>query len=288
VLLAAAAFPAALLLAAAGQGLGATLAGCRWLGVAVPLDRQVWALVEEPVVRFAALARAWPYWLGSLLLPAAVAGLAIPLLPRPRSLAAELATLQAAWAAAVAALAVEPLLDRTDGHLVRFLQFRGLDPRLAWGVPALAAVLAAPAALRLLALAREGRPRPTRAQRVGVVLLHLAAPAAAWAATVALAGGAPARPAAAAAGGPVAVALALAWRGFPPRLPHRFRPPSWRSAVAASLAAAAAWAAVAVAGRPLPDGRRAGVLWAETGPRNNVRPWIAARTLPWTTRGRGR
>ena len=47
-LAAVAAFPGALLVAVAGQGIGALLGGCGWIGVSTPVDRQVWALVNQP------------------------------------------------------------------------------------------------------------------------------------------------------------------------------------------------------------------------------------------------
>jgi len=49
-LAAVAAFPGALLVAVAGQGIGALLGGCGWIGVSTPLDRQVWALVNQPTL----------------------------------------------------------------------------------------------------------------------------------------------------------------------------------------------------------------------------------------------
>ncbi len=49
------ALPFALIGASLGQGLGALIGGCHWIGVTLPLDRQVWALVNQPVLNFAAL-----------------------------------------------------------------------------------------------------------------------------------------------------------------------------------------------------------------------------------------
>ncbi len=282
-LLAAGAYPLALVIAAGGQGLGALAGGCRWIGLSLPLDRQVWALVVEPGLRFASLPRAWPYWLGSLLLPAAVAALALPLVPRRRSLAAELAVLQVAWAALLVGLAVEPMLDPVDGHLARFLHLRRLPPELVWLAPTAAAALAAVPALRLLALLREARPEPPRAHRVGTVLAHLAIPAAGWLAAVHLASGRTPWAALVGAAAPVLVALALAWSGFPPRLPGRYRPPAWGAHVAAMAVAVLAWAAVTAWGHRLPGDRRAGVLWAPRSATDNVRPWIAPRPLPWVS-----
>jgi len=278
-LAAAAAFPGTLLLAVAGQGIGALAGGCGWIGISTALDRQVWALVNQPILDFATELESLGYWLGSVVLPLLVAFAAIPLLPRARSLAAELIVVQLTWACAVIGLAWLPLLDPLDGHLVRWVELWRLPAPLLFLAPALAIPAAVPPTLRLLGLLRIGRPNTGRALRLATVMLHLALPAAAWvAAATALLGALP-PPSALAAGAAVVVALSTAWFGYPPAFVHRLRPLSLGSWLLLAALAAAAVAIVWLAGRPLPEGRRAGLLWAQPTASNNIRPWIDAVPL---------
>jgi len=278
-LAAVAAFPGALLLAVAGQGIGALLGGCGWIGISTPVDRQVWALVNQPTLHFATQLRSLGYWSGSLVLPLLVALAAIPLLPRARSLAAELIVVHGAWACAVVGLAWLPLLDPQDGHLVRWLELWRLPAPLIWLAPALAIPAAVPPTLRLLALLRIGRPNTGRALRLATVWFHLTLPAAAWVAAATALLGAPPAPSALAAGAAVVVALSTAWFGYPPAFVHRLRPLSLGSWLRLAALAAAVVAVVWLAGRPLFEGRRAGLLWAQPNASNNIRPWIDAVPL---------
>ena len=68
-LLAASASLLAVVTAAVGQGVSAWIGGCHWIGVSLPLGRQVWALVNQPSLAFATSGAAFGYWLGSTLLP---------------------------------------------------------------------------------------------------------------------------------------------------------------------------------------------------------------------------
>jgi len=278
-LAAVAAFPVALLLAVAGQGIGALAGGCGWIGISTALDRQVWALVNQPTLDFATELESLGYWSGSVALPLLVAFTAIPLLPRARSLAAELIVVQLSWACAVIGLAWLPLLDPLDGHLSRWLELWRLPAPLLVLAPALAIPAAVPPTLRLLGLLRIGRPNTGRALRLATVMLHLALPAAAWvAAATALLGALP-PPSALAVGAAVVVALSTAWFGYPPAFVHRLRPLGLGSWLLLAALAAAAVAIVWLAGRPLPEGRRAGLLWAQPTASNNIRPWIDAVPL---------
>ncbi|PWB75518.1 MAG: hypothetical protein C3F15_06200 [Holophagae bacterium] len=278
-LAAVAAFPGALLLAVAGQGIGALAGGCGWIGISTAFDRQVWALVNQPTLDFATELESLGYWSGSVVLPLLVAFAAIPLLPRARSLAAELIVVQLSWACAVIGLAWLPLLDPLDGHLSRWLELWRLPAPLLFLAPALAIPAAVPPTLRLLGLLRIGRPNTGRALRLATVMLHLALPAAAWvAAATALLGALPPPPALA-VGAAVVVALSTAWFGYPPAFVHRLRPLSLASWLLLAALAVAAVAIVWLAGRPLPEGRRAGLLWAQPTASNNIRPWIDAVPL---------
>jgi hypothetical protein len=278
-LAAGAAFPGALLLAVAGQGIGALAGGCGWIGISTAVDRQIWALVNQPTLHFATELASLGYWTGSAALPLVIAIAAIPLLPRPRSLAAELILLHTAWACAVVGLAWLPLIDPLDGHLVRWLELWRLPAPLLFLAPALAIPAALPPTLRLLALLRIGRPNTGRALRLATVMLHLALPAAAWVAAATALLGAPPTASALAVGAAVVVALSTAWFGYPPAFVHRLRPLSLGSWLLLAALAAGAVAIVCLAGRPLPDGSRAGVLWAQPTASNNIRPWIDAVPL---------
>ncbi len=262
------------LVAAAGQGIGALLGGCGWIGITVPLDRQVWALVNEPTLDFAASGAAWGYWLGSLVLPALLGLAAIPLVPRPRTVAAELLMVHLAWNLTLVGLCWIPLLEPDDGHLVRFLQFRHLPPELVY-LPAAGAVVGCLAAtLRVLALARAAGPGAGRPARLAVVLFHLAPPTILYGAVgVALGGSLPLR-ALFAALVPVLAALGLAWSGFPRPWVFSLEPPTPGTVVRCAAGILVAGALLWAAGRPVEHGGRAGLLWGAPGAHDNIRAWV--------------
>ena len=185
---AAAAYPAALMAAVIGQGLGALTGGCHWIGISFSIHRQVWALVNQPVLNFASLPSATGYWLGSLILPSILAATLIPLLPRKRSLLVELVLVQATWAATVTGIAWLSLGDRNDGHLVRWLSLQDLPVEWVWLAAVLAALTGLIPTLRLLALARRRRPDTGRVYRLRLVVVHFVVPAALWAGAGALVG----------------------------------------------------------------------------------------------------
>ncbi len=276
---AAAAGAAALLLAVLGQGLGALAGGCAWIGISTPLNHPVWALVNEPTMDFATLPSAFGYWWGSLLLPLLLAGLTVPLVPRPRTVAAELAAVQLAWMANVIGVAWLPLLDPRDGHLARWLDLAKLPSGALWLAPAAAALLTVPLVLRLLALARAARSDLGRMRRFVLVVVQMMLPALAWVVVAApLAGRFPIEAVAGVALS-VAVALVVAWSGYPAAFAFRLEELSAGSVLRLLVAAMAAWALVLACGRPLRDGNVAGVLWGAPGALNNVRPWISPTEL---------
>jgi hypothetical protein len=270
----------ALVSAVCGQGLGALFGGCQWIGVSLPLDRQVWALVNQPVLNFASLPAAVGYWLGSIFLPLAVAVTIIGFLPRPKTLVAEIVSLHVAWAMSTIAVAWLPLVDRADGHLARFLSLHGCSDSWIWLAPGLAASAALLPVLRLLELARRRRSSIGRRHRVWLVSLHLALPTVVWIAITSwIRGAVPVLPTIAIAT-PLMSAFVLAWLYYPS--PH-VHPLSKTKSVeilglvgAAILLVSAAW----LAGRPLADGSSAGLLWGQPRSFNNIRPWIE----PWPTR----
>ncbi len=75
------------------------------------------------------------------------------------------------------------------------------------------------------------------------------------------------------------VALSTAWFGYPPAFVFRLRALQLGSWLRLAAVAAAAVAIVWIAGRPMPEARRAGLLWARPTASNNIRPWIDAVPL---------
>jgi hypothetical protein len=278
-LAASAAIPLALICAVLGQGVGALAGGCHWIGISLPLGRQVWALVNQPVLNFSSLPSAGGYWLGSTALPLLVAVTIIGFLPRARSFVVELAFVQIAWSMSVVAVGWMPLLDIEDGHLVRFLALHGWPTELVWLAPALAAAAGLLPTLRLLELTRRQPTQVRRSLRLLVVLIHLWVPTGVWLLIVFLVEGSFQWMAAIAAAAPVVAALAFAWLRYPSPFVHRLEPP--RRSELAGLAVTAILLVVFVwfAGRPTGDGRSAGLLWGESHSFNNIRPWIDPQTL---------
>ena len=278
-LAASAAFPLALIGAALGQGIGALAGGCGWIGVALPLDRQVWALVNQPVLNFSSLPSASGYWLGSTLLPLAVALTVIGFLPRGRSLVIELTVVQIAWAMSVVAVAWLPLLDLEDGHIVRFFALHGRPTALVWLAPAIAACSVLLPALRLLELTRRRRSEVSRSYRLLVVALHFGVPTITWVAVVSLVRGSLPLTATIAMAVPVAAALVFTWFRFPRPYAHRLELPKASEICGLAIAAAVLGVTVWFVGRPLPDDRSAGFLWGQAQSFNNIRPWIDCQTV---------
>lgn len=268
------ALPAVTLLAVIGQGVGSVLGGCRWIGLSTPVDEQVWALVNQPTLAFAARSIAVGYWLGAPLVMLLVALLMVAYVPRPQTMAAELLAVQLAWFAAVYGLAWVPVVDLDDGHLARWLLLRRLPDWLAFVAPAAGALAALLPSLRLLALVAATRRAAGRLTRLAAVALHLVLPLAAGVALASLvAGRVMPAPLLASLAGP-ALALGLAWVGLP--RPHVFPlAPVTAAALGRLLGMGLVLAGlVALAGRPLPDGRRSGLLWARPTDTNNIRPWV--------------
>jgi hypothetical protein len=275
------ALPFALISASLGQGLGALIGGCHWIGVTLPLDRQVWALVNQPVLNFAALPTAGGYWLGSILLPLLVAVTIIGFLPQARSWVAQLSCVQIAWAMSLVAVAVLPVLDGEDGHLTRFLTLHGWPATLVWLSPVFAAGAALLPTLRLLQLARRRRPSLNRSHRLLVVTIHLGVPAAGWLGLVSLIHGAVPRPVILAAAAPVFAALAFAWFRYPHAFVRPLELPKAGEITGLALAAVMLAAIVWATGRPLADGKTSGILWGTPQSSNNIREWIE----PWSITG---
>ncbi len=263
-----------LLLAVVGQGLGAVAGGCGWIGATFPLDRQVWALVNQPTLNFSSLPSAGGYWLGSMVLPLLAALFLLTLRPRKPTLVGQLVVVQMAWWAALVAGTWLPLLDPVDGHLSRWLLLHRLPATLVWSVPAVAAVVAVFATLRVLEIARGSRSDLGRGAREGIIVVHLVLPVLGWIGTIFLvAGSLPPAPVIGLAV-PVAAALVFGWFRYPPPYPRPLCAPSHHAVVALLGGALFAAGAIWMGGRPLSDGHTAGVLWGNPGSFNNIRPWI--------------
>lgn len=275
------ALPASLLLSAAGQGLGALAAGGGWIGICTPWDRQVWALVNQPVLNFASLTDAGGYWLGSWAVPFLFAVIAIPLSLRLKTVATQLAVVQGTWIALVIAASWQIALDSHLGHLTRWLHFRELPAELRWVTVAAAAAAAVPIVIRLLAMARITRFHLGRGRRLALVLGHLFPVPAAWMAVAIVFRDAVPVEACVAAGVPLLVAVVVAWFGYPAPLTHPVAAVSPRALVALCVLGVLTWAACYSTGRPLPDDRAAAVQWARDGSFNNIRDWMEPWRAPW-------
>ena len=279
-LAAAAAYPLALMTAVLGQGLGALAGGCAWIGLSVPVDRQVWALVNQPVLNFASLPVAAGYWLGSLVLPLAMGILLLPFIPRPRSLAVELAAVHIAWAVSVVGVAWLPVLDTQDGHLARWLSLHGIPSGVVWIAPVVGAGIALLPTLRLLELARRYRQNTGRSYRLVVVGAHLFVPLLLWAALALVVHGSLIVSGIVTVALVIAASLVLAWFRYPAPFVHPLREPSPGDTLALVAVAATLAAVLWLGGRPLEGGRSAGLLWGSPSAFNNVRPWIEPVVIP--------
>jgi hypothetical protein len=277
-LVAAGALPGALAAAAASQGVAAVLGGCHWIGLSLPVDRQVWALVNQPEINFASTPAAAGYWLGSLLLPVLAAAAALPLLPRRQSLLSELLVIHWVWSAAVVAGAWLPLIDPDDGHLARWLALNDWPSIAVWAAPGLAAAVALLPAVRLLQLARRRRPQLSRRLRISLVLLHLVAPSGCWLAVAIVTSGVVPFRSLAGVAIVVAATLTMAWWRFPAPHAQKLRRPTTPGIAGTATLAVALILAAWFAGRPI-GGSRAGVLWSAPQATNNIRPWIETRPL---------
>jgi len=273
-----AAFPLALVVAAVGQGLGAMAGGCHWIGLSLPLDRQVWALVNQPVINFSSLPSASGYWLGSLILPLIVAAGIIPLLPRAHSLFSELSVVQVAWSTAVVAGAWQPLLELEDGHFARWLSLHDRPPELVWMAPVAASAIALVPSIRLLEMARRRQSSAHSTTRFGVVALHLGVPLIVWVVLTTVVRGSLPIAATIAAAAPLVTSLTVAWLRYPSPYVRPLEPATPSRLAGVLIAATLIGVFVWVAGRPLPEDRSAGILWGTPQAFNNIRPWID----PWS------
>jgi hypothetical protein len=262
-----------------GQGIGAWLGGCSWIGITLPLGRPVWALVNEPSIHFASLGAADGYWLGSLVLPLLLALLAPTLIPRARTAGAELLMVQLGWGLAVIGLAWMPFLDPSDGHLVHWLDFRRLAAFWIWAAPAAAALAAFIAVRRLLKLLDTALPHAGLAARLATVALHFWLPTAGWILLTGILAGPVFPRVLAAVAIPCGAAAAAAFFGDAAPHFHGLGPVGARTWVYGIAATLVAGALVWGSGRPLADQRAAGVLWGRPLATNNIRAWVAPRKL---------
>ncbi len=278
-------------LLAGGQGVGALLGGCKWIGVTVPLYRQTWALVNQPSLAFASHVDALGYWLGGSAACLLGATLVLPLVPRPRGLASELMAIQISWMASVLGLGWMALLDPWDGHLSHFLRLHEMPAALAWIVPVLGAWAALIPTLRLLALVRGAQPHLGRSGRVLTVVIHLVLPACVWIIVCLVVSAGTANPAQSsllenlkgverlwppvlASALPSFAALALGWLAYPRAWVHHLEPIRLKTTIILLLTASILIAMQVFLGGPAgPETTRA-VLWSHTNSRNNLRPWV--------------
>ena len=276
-----------------GQGLGALLGGCRWIGVTLPLNRQTWALVNQPSLAFASHVDALGYWLGGSAACLLGATLVIPLVPRPRGLASEFMAIQISWMAAVLGLGWMALLDPWDGHLSHVLRLHEMSPALAWVVPVLGAWAALIPTIRLLALVRGAQAQMGRSGRVLTVFIHLVLPACAWilvCLVVSTGTTSPGQklflqgieglwPPILASALPSIAALTLGWLAFPRAWVHHMEPIGVKSALGLLLTASILICLQVFLGGPMGPESNRGILWSHTNSRNNVRAWVRPKPV---------
>lgn len=290
----------AALLTCAGQGVGAAIGGCDWIGLSAPVDRQPWALANQPSIAFASQPISLLYWLGGVFVCCVWVVLVIPVAPRPRKVIWELAAIQAAFTVAVVGLGWFPLVDLWDGHIARMLRLRQLPTALVWVIPVIGSWCALVPTTRLLALFRRSDRHLSRTGRLWAVLVHLVIPASLWIAaasfirvrqidheTPALTDltqimGSPLLPAAGSTM-PLLAALLLAWFLFPRPWVQKVTPSTPAAVVLICVASALLVLTQWYVGGPAPENTRRGVLWSAPDSRNNIRPWIntepASRTV---------
>jgi len=279
------AVPASLLLSAAGQGLGAALAGGVWIGICTPWDGQAWGLVNQPVLNFSSLPSAGGYWLGSWAVVFLAAVLIPPLSLRLKTVTTQLVAVQMAWISLVIASSWQTALDPHLGHLARWLGFRDLPTELRWLTIAAAAVATVPIVIRLLAMARITHFHLGRGRRLALVFGHLAPVPVGWAAAFIVVKGQAPIEACVAIAVPLAVALLVAWFGSPAPLTHPIAEVAPGGLVVLFTVGALAWACAFAAGRPLAEDRVAAIQWAREGSFNNIREWMEPWRAPWLDPG---
>lgn len=277
------AVPASLIAAAAGQGLGTVVVGGSWIGVCVCWNREVWSLVNQPILNFAASINSTGYWLGSWIVPLAFAVAVMPLSVRLKTLSSQLVVVQTAWVALVVGASWQVFLEPETGHLARWLHFRGWPVELRWLVMGAAIAAAVPLVLRLLALARIARYHLSRSRRLGLVILHLFPAPIAWAAVAGRLTPELPLEACIAVALPLTTAIMVAWLGYPAPPTHAVTPVSIRVCIPLVIAAVLAWAVFYASGRPLPEDRTAAVQWAHESSTNNIRSWMEPWRAPWLT-----
>jgi len=274
-----AALGAAVILSVTGQGLGALAGGCEWIGAAVPLHRQVWALVNQPVLNFSSLPIAGGYWLGSMALPLLAAVLLVSLRPRRPGLVGRIATVQSVWWIAIFSGIWMPLLDPADGHLSKWLLLHHLQPAWVWVVPAMAVVFVVVATVLMLEAARSFRSNLGPGRRLALVSVHQILPVAVWLYLVTRVGGLP--PSRPLLGLAVAATAAVVVGCFhqPSPLPREMVGPSRGAVVALGVGALLSVGLLWVGGQPLAEGRARGLVWGTPESFNNIRPWIEVESL---------
>lgn len=292
-LMAVPAFAAVFTAVAVAQGLAVVLSGGAWIGLSLPPHLQPWALVNVPVIDFATTSGGLAYWLAGPVVCLVLAVMVPGFVPRPSSMAAELAALQVAWTAGAFGLGWLALVDGWDGHLSRMLRLWDLPNWLVWLAPVVAGAAVVPACLRLLALARAARTQLNRGRRLSTVGLLF------WCPTIALGCGlvalltiagwpetpmaglgflaADPRRAVIGLAPPILVTGLLAWIGYPAPAFANLRPVDGRSIVAAAVLALAAVVWIGWCGAPTPSDQVRSLLWSRPDHRNNIRPWIERR-----------
>jgi hypothetical protein len=269
-----AAFLATPFIMVVGQGFGSWFGDAQWIGISTPLTHHPWALINQPNLAFASTSSAAGYWFGAYVLAIILGAGAPALAHRSKANAGKLAAIQLAWASVVVAGAWFPLSDLDDGHLARWLTLNNVPLAVIWIAPLVAGIAFVPTCLQLLALGREGRSRFGLPARLATVVLDLWIPALIWALALTLVRGEFVVRSSFAVLIPMGITTVVCLMGWG-RSPVFSREPVPASSFVsfigvAMLLGAALW----FCGRPLENGRVAGVQWAKANSYNNIRAWI--------------
>lgn len=288
----------AVLLTIIGQGIGASVGGCRWIGLTLALDHQPWALINQPNLAFSGRPIALGYWFGGVGFCLLLALLTVPFLPRPRNMGWELLCLHISWMSLLVGLAWLPLLDAWDGHVSHYLRLHGSSPAWVWVFPILGAWIALIPTYRLLALLRAADRTASGFKRAFCIMAHFGVPSIAWV-IFGLALQLPLLQAAASADSmpgmeilvrefwppvlgallPVLAAALMALTAYP--RPYSFPMTPLRGIhVPVALFMLLLFCGIfLLAGAPVGDGHSRGLLWATPNSRNNIRSWVRPSQL---------
>jgi hypothetical protein len=266
------AWPLAWALLAVAQGVGVSVGGGTFIGVAVPLGDCPWGVVNEPEVSYAGSSAAlWGYWLAPSLMALVVAWLLPTVVPVPATWGWELLVFHLSTAAAVLGLGWAPGFGIGDGPIAGLRTFWNVPTRQSLLVSMSLGVLSAvPAVIRLGGHLWTVPGGPSRRRRALLAVLHGWTPFLLWLlVTVAL--GWPLSGASVLGAGLALLGCLLGALVFVPRaVVHPVRPVGMGALVLAAPLGILATVMLLWAGTPR-AGRTLAVVWDRPALANNIR-----------------